>query len=147
MKINGQKSHQLKMAHWVLALCEFWLMRIFPSPKSRIRRGPSVDGKALDYRYYTQMRVEGICFRMQSEIQQMVKLQIQILYANAGTKKTKHLPIECLQGTIIIYSVSLICNDRFLDWIYKSGHLVHLPHVPLLVVYFVLPEFKRNVHM
>ena len=23
-----------------------------------------VDGKALDYRFHTQMRVEGICFRM-----------------------------------------------------------------------------------
>ena len=27
---------------WVLALCEFWLMRVFPGPKSRIRREPPV---------------------------------------------------------------------------------------------------------
>ena len=64
-----------------------------------------VDGKALDYRFYTQMWVESICFRMQSEIQQMVKLQTIDFIRKAGTKKTKHLPIECLYGTIIIYSV------------------------------------------
>ena len=66
-----------------------------------------VDGKALDYRFYTQMRVECICFRMQSEIQQMVELQTIDFIRKADTKKTKHLPIECLQGTIIIYSVQM----------------------------------------
>ena len=33
-------------------------MRIFPGPKSSIRQEPSVDGKALDNRFYTQMRVQ-----------------------------------------------------------------------------------------
>ena len=56
-------------------------------------------------RFYMQMWIEGLCFRMQSEIQQMVKLQTIDFIRKAGTKKTKHLPIECLQGTIIIYSV------------------------------------------
>ena len=48
-----------------------------------------VDGKALDYRFYTQMRVEGICFRMQSEIQQMVKLQTIDFICKCGWKKNK----------------------------------------------------------
>ena len=37
---------------------------------------------------------------------QIYRHLFQILYAYAGGKKPKHLPIECLQGTIIIiYSV------------------------------------------
>ena len=69
-------------------------------------------------RFYMQMRVEGIYFRMQSEIQQMVKLQTINFIRNAGRKKkTKYLPIECLQGTIIIYSasweISSISDIRF----------------------------------
>ena len=56
-RINEIKQSKIALAkkipHWALALCEFWLMRIFPGPKSRIRREPPVDyGKNLHGMYY-----------------------------------------------------------------------------------------------
>ena len=53
--------------------------------------------------------ISDICFRMQSEIQQMVKLQtIDFILECIWKKPPKHLPTyrECLYGTILIYSGS-----------------------------------------
>ena len=50
----------------------------------------------------------GTCFRFYMQILYMVKLlTIDFILKCIWKKKPKHLPIECLQGTIIIYSVAL----------------------------------------
>ena len=60
---------------------------------------------------------------MQSEIQQMVKLQTIDFICKADRKRKKHLPIECLQGTIIIYSVSLMAHF-VCSWQLVQKHMI-----------------------
>ena len=82
----------------------------------------------------------GTCFRFYMQILYMVKLlTIDFILECIWKKQTKHLPIECLQGTIIIYSVQygrkgsakskfiiLIKFEVFL-FLIANSHLFSLP--------------------
>ena len=107
-----------------------------------------VDCKALDYRFYSQMWVEGICFRMQNEIQQMVKLQPIDFIRKAGRKKKQSICLyRAHSRTKIIYSVAQLgsSNRQTLSYRYPKFSYKHLSKLQQMKHGQILISCKLNI--